>query len=430
MTTNLRARLTENKHELVDSLYLFLLQGVNKFLPLLVLPYVLRVLGAEGYAYVGFSLAVVQCAVLVIDFGFDLSATKSVALAASDRTRLTSVFWSVVWAKTALLFLSLFAILIVSLSVPVFRDYWVAVCCTLPMAVGSAYTFMWLFQGIGRVRQMAVINTLSKLLLLPLIFLFVRSSSDYLLAALIQSGVFLLTALLSCWWLWRLRVVGPPVFRRRAIREELAASWPLFLSRASTSVYTQFFVLILGFFCLKDAIGRYTAAEALMRAACFVLYVPLTQAFFPRISALSATDRPLAMRTFRNVRWMVFVAMASISLVLFVGAPYVSRFLGADYAGIVTLLRVMAPAPLFIGLGAVYGQMGLVALGDERSRRQFRNVYFLVAVAALALVAILAPLWHEMGAAFALLLSEMLVFLLMAAAFRRRSGERKEGLCC
>ena len=90
----------------------------------------------------------------------------------------------------------------------------------------------------------------------------------------------------------------------------------------------------------------------------------------------------------------------------------------------------MAPAPLFIGLGAVYGQMGLVALGDERSRRQFRNVYFLVAVAALALVAILAPLWHEMGAAFALLLSEMLVFLLMAAAFRRRSGGRKEGLCC
>ena len=49
-----------SRKELVDSLYLIALQGINQFLPLLVLPYLMVVLGATGYGYIGFSLSVVQ----------------------------------------------------------------------------------------------------------------------------------------------------------------------------------------------------------------------------------------------------------------------------------------------------------------------------------------------------------------------------------
>lgn len=415
----LKQGMQGSRKELVDSLYLIALQGINQFLPLLVLPYLMVVLGATGYGYVGFSLSVIQYLVLVVDFGFNLSATRRVAQVRDDRREVTRVFWSVFWAKLMLLAGTLVLLAVLLLAVPTFQKYQTALLCTLPMLLGSAFTFLWLFQGLGRVRQMAIINTASKIIMLPLIFWLVKSPADYPLAAFIQSGVFVLTAVISIGYLWRLRCVGAPVGERSAIRQAMSESFPLFLSSASTSVYTQLFVVILGFYCTTDVVGRYSSAERIMRALCFVLYTPINQAFFPRISAAAVAEPVQVRRIFSTLRNLVAAIMLLVGVALFVGAPYVSYFLGSEYVGIEDLLRIFAFAPIFIGMGGVYGQSGLVAMGQHEAHRHFRNVYFMVAVLALVLVAVLTPLFHETGAALALLASEMAVFVLMRLYARR-----------
>ena len=415
----LASKLTTNKGELKDALYLIVLQGINQLLPLFVMPYLMIVLGAERYGYVGFALSVVSYFTIVVDFGFNLSATKKIALVKDDRQELTAVFWAVVWSKTLLLLASFAVMWLLIVSVPTFRLYGDAILCTFPMVVGTAFTFLWFFQGIGKVRLMVIINTCSKMLLLPLVFVFVRRPDDYLLAAFLQALVFILTAAVSCFVLWRMHAVGRPVWRRQDIGEETRASFPLFLSTASTSVYTQLFVVILGFFCSAEAIGRYASAERIMRALCFVLYTPINQAFFPRISAAAVAEPVQVRRIFSTLRNLVAAIMLLVGVALFVGAPYVSYFLGSEYAGIEDLLRIFAFAPIFIGMGGVYGQSGLVAMGQHDAHRHFRNVYFMVAVLALVLVAVLTPLFHETGAALALLASEMAVFVLMRLYARR-----------
>ena len=410
--------LLENKHELADTLYLIILQGVNKLLPIIVLPYLLLHLGAAGYGRVMFAFAAVMYCCIVVEFGFDLSATREVAQKRDDVRALNRTFWAVVWARTLLLFATVPLLLFIVLLVPAFRPYMPAVVVMLPMAVGTAYTLMWMYQGIGRVREMAVINSLSKFLLLPLIFFFVHTEADYLMAALLLSSVFLLTAVVSCCWLYWRYPVGRPQWRWADVRRVFVESVPLFLSRASTSVYTQLFVLILGLYCTQEDVGRYTSAEQVMRALCFLLYVPLTQAFFPRISRLATTDRPAALRAMRQVQWLVVVAMLVVGAMLFFGAPFAPHYLGADYEGLDALLRLLAPAPLFIGLGAVYGQMGLVALGNARAHRQFLYVYMAVALLSLVLVFAFVPWQGAMGAAWALLISEGLVCVLMFACYQ------------
>ncbi len=409
----LASKLTANKGELKDALYLIVLQGINQLLPLFVMPYLMIVLGAERYGYVGFALSVVSYFTIVVDFGFNLSATKKIALVKDDRQELTAVFWAVVWSKTLLLLASFAVMWLLIVSVPTFRLYGDAILCTFPMVVGTAFTFLWFFQGIGKVRLMVIINTCSKMLLLPLVFVFVRRPDDYLLAAFLQALVFILTAAVSCFVLWRMHAVGRPVWRRQDIGEETRASFPLFLSTASTSVYTQLFVVILGFFCSAEAIGRYASAERIMRACCFVLYVPINQAFFPKISALSKKNRPEAFRSFAQVKLLVGGVMLLVAIALFVAAPYLPLLLGSDYAGIDCLLRIMAPAAFFIGLGGVYGQMGLIALGDGKARLHFRNNYFAAGITALVLVCLLPPFAGEYGAAIAMLLTEVTVFALM-----------------
>ena len=414
MLHQLRQGIKGNKQEVVDILYLFVLQGVNKFLPFLVIPYLMVKLGATGYGYIGFSLSVIQYLALIIDFGFDLSATKHLAIAGEDKQERTRIFWAVFGAKTMLLAASLLLLFILIAFVPTFKSYQAAILATTPMAIGSTYTFMWLFQGVGKVRAMAIINTISKLLLLPLIFIFVKVQEDYIIAALLQASVFCLTALISSIFAYRQSWIGGISWDFSRIKSEVSDSFPLFLSRASTSVYTQLFVIILGFFCSQSAVGRYTSAEALMRALCFIIYIPITQVFFPKISALSAKDRVAAVNKTKSVLYVVGGIMLLLTILLFVGASLLKSALHDEgYLGWDNLLRIISPAPLFIGIGAVCGQMGLIALGNKQSRVHFRNVYVITAVISIPAVSILTPLYAEYGAAWALLLSEAIVAALM-----------------
>ncbi len=412
--------LKGNVHELKDSFYLMLLQGVNQFVPLLVLPYLMCVLGAEGYGYVGFALSLVQVVTLVVDFGFDLSATKHVAMVCHDRAELGKVFWNVVASKCLLLSFSLAVLMCVAFCVPSFEPYRLALWVTVPMAVGSAFSYMWFFQGIGKICVYSVLNTLSKVVLLPLVFLFVKSPSDYVWATLFQSSVFLFTAIVTNLYLWRCKSIpwACPVWQ--GMRKELADSFPLFLSKASTSVYIQLFVVILGFYCTTEAIGRYTAAERIMRAVCFVLLVPVSQAFFPKVARLSKKDNQEAVKVFNLALLLVAVIMSGVFAILFLGSEYVSFWLGEGYEGLDGLMRIFAWAPLAIGLGCVYGQLGLVGMGGRAERKCFRNVYFFAAIFSLVAIFCLVSQWKEYGAAWGVVLSEGLICVLMCFYFYRR----------
>ncbi|HDL8011399.1 TPA: oligosaccharide flippase family protein, partial [Yersinia enterocolitica] len=58
---------------------LLLLQGSNYIIPLLTLPYLTRVLGVEGFGVYSLTLSLAQYFVILIDFGFNLSASKKIA---------------------------------------------------------------------------------------------------------------------------------------------------------------------------------------------------------------------------------------------------------------------------------------------------------------------------------------------------------------
>lgn len=64
--------------------YLSLLQVFNLILPLIVYPYLIRVLGKETYGLVVFAQSLVFYLVILVGFGFNISATKEVSIHRND----------------------------------------------------------------------------------------------------------------------------------------------------------------------------------------------------------------------------------------------------------------------------------------------------------------------------------------------------------
>ena len=416
-----KLKRTSYKDQFFDSFYLFLLQGTNHIIPLIVIPYLMIVLGAENYGFIGLSTAFSQYFVLIIDFGFNFTATKRIAIAkeSNDSELLNKTFFSTLYCKIILFVISIILLLFLGSVIPKFKPYFTSILCTLPLIIGSTFSFSYLFQGIGKIRIAAIISTISKFSILPFTFVFVRESADYNLAIIIQSSVHLVCAIISLIVICRYKILNFIRVRWADIKEAYKDSFPLFLSSVATSVYTQLFIIILAFFVSSKEIGCYSAAERIMRAFSFLLYRPITQAFYPKISALSFVDRDRAKVLLRKLGKIIFVIMASLCSFLFIFAPFITNLVGESYDGIDILLRVMSFAPIAIALGGVIGQMGLIALGNENSKRYFTLVYWIMAPLSLLLVFILTSLFKTVGAAFALIITEYLVFLFMFLFYKK-----------
>lgn len=416
-------RRIKSIEEVKDTLYLYILQIVDKIVPLVIIPYLMITLGAEKYGYIGFATAIVNYILLFVEFGFNLSATQRIAVAKERNTEeLSRIFFATMLSKLLLFFIASLIILPILFFVSSLRIYFSTVLCMYPLVLGGVLSLGWLYQGIGKIRIAAIVTSLCKILVLPMIFIFVKEPSDYNLASFIQSSVYLLSSIVTFVILYKMRVMRKVNVKLYDVKLEIKESYPLFLSSVATSIYTQLFTLILGFISNPIIVGKYSAAERIMRSICFAIYSPISQAFYPKISSLAYINKKKAKDLFNKLVLFMFVIMTILSLSLFVFAKPIVTLLGNDYTGLEILLRIMSFVPIAIAMGAIYGQMGLIAMGNNESKSKFKTVYFCAAPFSLIAVSVLAFFYQDIGASIALFLTEYFVLFFMYRNYKRFSS--------
>lgn len=402
----------EHRKEVFDTFYLLTLQGINYVFPLIVFPYLMVTLGAEKFGYIGFSMSIIQYLMLIVDFGFNLSATKRVALHKDDKEKLEQIVSSTLLAKLGLLLLSFFILLIFAFAIPRFAIYSSTMLVLFLMVVANTFSFIWLFQGLGKIRVISFVNIISKLTILPLTFILVKRENDYLMAASIQSGVYVFGAIITCVILYRNKYISNWVHTTaHNVKVELRASYPIFLSTAASSIYTASYAVILAYFSNPVEVGKYTAVEKIMRGFCYLILIPITQSFYPKISSMSVSKSQDASKLIRKISIFVFGIMILVFILMFFCSPYLVDFLGKNYQGSLAIFRIMSVIPIFISLGGIFGQLGILAMGTDMDKKKFQQTYFIAGIVALSSIIILAPHYQAIGAATSLLLTELTVLI-------------------
>jgi PST family polysaccharide transporter len=400
----LRGRMARN------ALSLYAVQGLNFLMPLILLPYMLRILTPDGYGSIVFAQAFMGYAIMLTDFGFNMTATRDISVARDNPQQVAKVYWTTMAAKAVLLLLSAVIICITVAALPRLRkDSDVFAICGL-LLIGSAIFPGWYFQGLERLREVAVVQAISKCVITAGMFIFVKSSHDKLLAAFLMSAPQLVGMGIAL----ILRFPAAPITFYRPtsadVRGALKGSSDMFFATASTSLYLYTNTFILGLMAGERAVAFYSVGNRLV-IAVQSLTSPITQAIFPRASMLFSTRPDEAWQLVRRVSWLLFPLMGVASLVMVIFAPFiVSLFGGTTYAPASSVMRIMAPVPLLITAASLLAQTIMVNIGFTR---YLWRVY--IAVGLLNLVT-LPPLVHFFaanGAAVSLTMSELLGPVLM-----------------
>ena len=262
---------------------LTLLKVLTYILPLITFPYLIRVLGVEKFGLIMFAQATMYYFEIVVDFGFNLSATREVALNAKKVNKLNEIISAVFSIKCFLLIIS-FLILFIVLSIfDRFTDDYLIYYYSFLKVIAITFFPVWFFQGIEKMKYVTYINIVSKSIYTVLIFVFIQTESDYLLVPLINGFGFFIGSLLALYYVFK-HFKHVFVFNSFAIiKQHFIDSSMFFLSRVSVSLYTSSNTFVLGLVASNLTVGYYAIAEKLYMVIR-QLYQPIVQVIYPYIS--------------------------------------------------------------------------------------------------------------------------------------------------
>ncbi|EKO3767283.1 flippase [Vibrio metschnikovii] len=389
---------------------LFGIQIASYIIPLITLPYLIRVLGVEGYGYLGFSLAIIQYALLFINYGFDLSATNSIAKVKNDKKKVSEIFWNILCIRVLACAVSFVFILLLAIISETVKDIFPILQATIVLVLGTAIFPQWLFQGKEQLGLVSVVRVFAQSLSVPLLFFLVNSKDDIWVATVIGGLPTMVVAIYSLYLIKKRKWVVYVRPSWMVIKLQLHDGWHVFISTTAISLYTTGVTVILGFISGPISVGYFVAAEKLIKAV-LGLYNTISRAFYPRVSSMVEASKDQAKDlVFKLGRLLVAIALVC-SVFVFVLADFgVSLIFGSNHDTTADILKIFSILPVVVSLSNVFGVQILIPFGFKR---EFSKILLISGLASLLILFPMVLLYDEYGAAISVVITELLVTVLM-----------------
>lgn len=334
--------------------------GVMKFLNIvskyILVGYLIRVLGENGYGTLTWIDSIVQYFIMLINFGFDLYAAKYVVENKNNPKKLNEAI-SVIYYIKGILFLMSFILLIPLTFNTEINTVINLIFLMMVMGIGEVLTPIWFFQGIEKMKTITVITFFSKLILVLLTFFFIKNSTDihlYILFLVFTNIIWGFFGFLMMKKEANFKFVAVTF---QLIKNYLKEGYLFFIGKFSTFLFNLGTVFLIGFLFTKGQVAGFDIAIKIV----FVFIIPfevLQQALFPVIV------RGVRKSVLRKITVATFIISSAAAIVLYVFSENVIVIFGGTemykYSYVLDLVLVLIP---IVSLTIVVGNCILVAKG-------------------------------------------------------------------
>ena len=403
------ARPHERKVVMNNVASLSALQAITYVLPVIILPYLFRVIGPEKFGLIAFAQAFIQYFMILTDYGFSITATKEISLCRHEHSKVCKAFSSVMLVKTGLACLSLGMLCAIVYFIPKFRHDWLVYVFSFGAVIGNTLFPVWFFQGTEKMKYIADLNIIGGFLFAIFIFLFVKGPHDYLMVPLANSLVFLVTGLLAQYIVFRRFRVSFKFPGYENVRQQLKAGWDIFISIAAINAYTTTRVFTIGLLTNNTITGFYSIAEKIANVCQTFPLSSFSQAIFPRLSKIFHKNKIKAFKIMQRMQQITInIALIGLPLII-LSAHFIVRVVcGGDYPETVLSLRLLLVSVFFVSANAFRVQFLLVC----GKTHIFSRIHVVMAMIGLPLIFLLIDSFSYRGAAIATIAIEAGIFII------------------
>ena len=365
-------KLKQHKKIIENFSYLSILQILSLITPLITYPYLVRTLGEIMYGTVIFAQAVIAYFNILVVFGFNFTAARDVSLHRDNPKKLSEIVSAVTIIKTLFLIISLLLISCYMFYTPkmdyslYYLSFWIC--------LNEILFPTWFFQGIEEMKYITFINLGIRVLLIGMIFIFIKSPNDYLFFPLLNGIGALLAGVISFSLLYKkykLQIVRVPL---KTLIEYVKSSYHLFISNVSIQIYVNANKIIIGHFLGMREVTYYDLAEKITNMGK-VPQSMINQVLYPKIAL--EKNKAFLKKVLKGTILMNVV----LYLIVFLFSHQIVTYFGGNE----TVLRILFLTVPIIGISNVLMILTLLPFGYNKS---FTRIVFLSAFFYLLIVLI------------------------------------------
>ena len=399
---------------------LSVVQGLSIFFPLIIFPYLLQILGVEGFGVFTLIQTVIMYADLLVSFGFGLTATKHIAKNISDKEKTNNIITSVYFIKIILFLIPLILFLIAALFIPYLRNHFVLILISCMYVLGNLLFPDWYFQGIQKMRNITIVAFVSKCISLLLIILFVKHRTDVGYAIMAISVGNFIAGLVGFFILIKSISIKLQLAPRRYILSFFKESGYVFSSIILVPLYSSVNIFILRAFTNPLMVGYYAIAEKIFSAVSMLTSIA-NRTFYPHLSQLYSKSVEAYKKNVQKISLLFLMSFAFLGLMQFISADFIVRFISGkqnvqDVGYAIDVLKIMSIGVLFSPFGSFFFQL-LIIQGQKKSA--VKNIFSVVVINVFT-ASTLAYLYGGIGMAINLCLIVTFIAVFNYFSYRKK----------
>ena len=271
------------------------------------------------------------------------------------------------------------------------------------IAFTPQYKVIYLVLTMGLLSTMLLIGVV-------LMFLFVKKEDDLLLYIIIITASTMIGNLSM--WLYVPRFVEKVDFRTLTFRKHFHETLIYFIPTVATSVYTVLDRTLIGVITKNKAEnGCYHYTMQIINMMKALTFSSLNMVLGSRLSFLFAEKRydEIKERIADSTNYILFMGIGMCFGVIGVAKRFVPIFLGPGYDRVVTMLMLMSPIVIIIGISNCLGSQYFTPAGYRKLSARY---IIIGAVVNLMLNLVLIPKYWGYGAIVASLIAETVITVL------------------
>lgn len=394
---------------------LSVLQATNYIFPLITIPYITRIFGPEIFGLLNFATSILAYFWLLVNYGFDLSASRDIAQNRDNYSKVNEIFNNVLFSKLFLYCIAAVLFLICLFSIDKLYSY---KSLYLIMFLGGIFNIFfptWFFQGMEKLTFTAVFTFIIRLVFTVLIFVLIRSKEDYLLYPVSTIAGQILVSIISIILITKQFGIIIKIPKLNKVLNTIKESWRLFATTVVINLYTTTNFVLLGFLAGNYEVGIYTAAYKVVIIFMSIISSPLSQALYPSIGYSFKLSLEEGIKKINKaLKYIITLTLVTSIIMLAFPNLFIKLLFGYKFLEAIHTLQILSFIPLIIGLSNIFGIQGLLNL---RKDKYVYGITTIGAIIGISLNFLLVPIFKQNGTAISWVITEIIITLLMFFAF-------------
>ncbi len=273
----------EYKKLLSNFSYLSFFQLISIGVPFLTYPFIISIYGGEVYGKISWAKASIQFLMIVVNFGFDLSATREIANHINDKKKIGEIVSTVYLLKFFLTLSALLLLFLLTIFWETASDEQLLLYLTFGWVIGELLIPLWYFQGLEKMKMITFINGGIRITAALSILLFVNETLHYSTVPFIEFIFILLGGFYALYYVFKNEYNYLLIPTKKMLITMFNNSIGLFFSRGMFVLIEKLNIIIIQFFIGFNEVAVFDIASKIARLLRLPFLV-INQAIYPYLN--------------------------------------------------------------------------------------------------------------------------------------------------